>query len=152
MKIYQIAWLFVILTCWPLNQANAQIKYKIYQTTKDGIKLLGEVNFGEIANITVAPDPQYPHTVILGWTGDCEGQSLPTCYLVVDSDKTFGVRTGTRVTLTATPDKGSRFEGWSGDYCFGQEKTCEFVLDKESHVNAEFKKLPKPLWRRILGF
>jgi hypothetical protein len=52
---------------------------------------------------------------------------------------------GTRVTLTAEPVKGSRFEGWD-DTCAGDEdgRKCSFVLDREREVSATFEGTPTP--------
>lgn len=58
---------------------------------------------------------------------------------------------GTVVTLTATPDPGSVFMGWSGD-CTGTQKTCVVVMDRDRAVIAQFdKKLAAPIWRRPIG-
>jgi len=58
---------------------------------------------------------------------------------------------GTVVTLTATPDPGSVFMGWSGD-CVGTQRTCTVVMDKDRSVIARFdKKLAAPKWRRSIG-
>ncbi|WP_242344348.1 InlB B-repeat-containing protein [Anaeromyxobacter terrae] len=46
---------------------------------------------------------------------------------------------GTRVTLTATPDADSRFEGWDGGGCSGTG-TCEVVLTAATTVSARFAK------------
>jgi uncharacterized repeat protein (TIGR02543 family) len=55
---------------------------------------------------------------------------------------------GTVVILTATPDIGSVFMGWSGD-CTGKKKTCELIMDGDKKVNAKFNKKPiTPAWRR----
>lgn len=121
--------------------------YTVHLTDASGATSGWTVEAGYRAQLTAAVDPQYPNTVLIAWTGDCSGQALPTCVLIVNSDKTVGVKVGTAVTLTAKPDKGSRFNGWSGDYCTGNAATCSFVLDKNATVNAEFKKIPKPKWR-----
>lgn len=53
--------------------------------------------------------------------GDCEG--------VYDYGRT--------VILTATPDPGSTFRGWSGD-CTGTDTTCTVTMDQAKNVTAEF--------------
>ena len=46
---------------------------------------------------------------------------------------------GTSVTLTATPDAGSEFAGWSGDVCDGSSETsCVFTMDANKNVTATF--------------
>jgi hypothetical protein len=42
------------------------------------------------------------------------------------------------VTLTAVPDAGSRFAGWSGGGCSGEQETCQTTMDMAKTVNAEF--------------
>lgn len=44
------------------------------------------------------------------------------------------------VTLTATPDAGSKFAGWSGG-CTGTSTTCQVTLNISKSVNAQFTKL-----------
>ena len=47
---------------------------------------------------------------------------------------------GTRVTLTATPQPGSRFNLWGGA-CQGSG-SCEVVMNEDTHVRAAFAALP----------
>ena len=49
---------------------------------------------------------------------------------------------GTVVTLTATPDEGSTFAGWSGD-CSGTA-SCSVTMDAARSVTATFTLLPDP--------
>ena len=44
---------------------------------------------------------------------------------------------GTSVTLTATPNSGWRFQGWSGSGCTGRS-TCTVVMSQARAVTAEF--------------
>ena len=60
---------------------------------------------------------------------------------------------GTVVTLTAAPDAGSYFAGWSGD-CVSQALTCKVTMDAAKNVTATFTTgdttsyyLGKDLWR-----
>jgi streptogramin lyase len=52
---------------------------------------------------------------------------------------------GEEVTLTATPDKGSEFTGWSGGGCSGTG-TCKVTISgfEEVEVEANFDKIPGP--------
>jgi len=45
---------------------------------------------------------------------------------------------GTNVTLTATPDSGSTFSGWSGGGCSGTQTTCQVTMDSDKTVSATF--------------
>ena len=45
---------------------------------------------------------------------------------------------GTQVTLTATADPGSTFNGWSGGGCSGTATTCMVTLSGDTTVNADF--------------
>ena len=49
----------------------------------------------------------------------------------------------TEVTLTATPEPGSRFEGWIGGDCSGTGP-CRLTLLEETLVTAEFTSEPPP--------
>lgn len=63
-------------------------------------------------------------------------------------------KAGTEVTLTATPDTGSVFMWWSGDFCNGSKvKTCTFIMpNKDVHIDARFdKRLASPKWRKSIG-
>ncbi|QQS61731.1 MAG: hypothetical protein IPN70_02270 [Candidatus Moraniibacteriota bacterium] len=44
----------------------------------------------------------------------------------------------TKVTLTASPQSGNTFEGWTGD-CRGTSKTCSVSLTQSRNVTATFK-------------
>jgi hypothetical protein len=45
---------------------------------------------------------------------------------------------GTEVTLTATPEPGSIFAGWSGDACSGSSPTCVFTVIEQTSAQAKF--------------
>lgn len=42
------------------------------------------------------------------------------------------------VTLVATPEPGSVFDGWTGDVCVGEGATCTFTLDSDTTITATF--------------
>ena len=52
---------------------------------------------------------------------------------------TFGY--GEEVTLTAEPDQGSSFAGWTGAECSGTGR-CTFSLTAETSITATFSKVP----------
>jgi len=53
------------------------------------------------------------------------------------------IRSGTELTLTATPDPGSAFTGWSGAGCSGTG-TCTVTMSEARSVSAEFPELSGP--------
>ena len=52
-----------------------------------------------------------------------------------------GLAPGTKVTMTPTPEWGSRFTAWSGDVCNGIG-TCAFTMDADHRVVATFAPVP----------
>ena len=58
----------------------------------------------------------------------------------IDCGKTCSAKLvqGTRVTLTASPATGVKFNGWSGA-CTGTSLTCSVVINKDTQVQANFK-------------
>lgn len=88
---------------------------------------------------TTPPPPPATFVLSIELTGDGAGEvaSEPagvTCSATACAG-TF--ESGTRVTLTATPDADSRFEGWDGAGC-GGTGTCELVLAAATSVTARF--------------
>ncbi|MEM8856956.1 MAG: hypothetical protein AAGD96_01460, partial [Chloroflexota bacterium] len=53
---------------------------------------------------------------------------------------TMSVVEGTMVTLTATPDSGSEFAGWSGSICSGTG-VCVVTVSEATTVNAIFDEI-----------
>jgi Divergent InlB B-repeat domain len=58
----------------------------------------------------------------------------------IDCGKTCSAKLtqGTRVTLTATPATGLKFNGWAGA-CSGTSLTCSVTVSKDTQVQANFK-------------
>ena len=54
---------------------------------------------------------------------------------------TITLAADTEVTLTAAPDAGSDFIGWSGD-CTGSTTTCKVTLNSGKQVSARFEQNP----------
>ena len=58
---------------------------------------------------------------------------------------------GTSVTLTATPDPASTFEGWSGGGCPANTSPCTITMDQDRTVSAQFDGVTFPLTVTRLG-
>jgi len=81
----------------------------------------------------------YPLTVTKSGTGTGTVTSSPSG-INCGSDCGQGYLNGTPVTLTAAPDAGSNFSGWSGA-CTGTDP-CNLTIDSPKNVTATF--LPAP--------
>ncbi|MDQ3871809.1 MAG: hypothetical protein M3301_09375, partial [Chloroflexota bacterium] len=57
---------------------------------------------------------------------------------------------GSSVTITATPERGSSFEGWGGD-CSGLEASCTLVMDAHRSISATFTLQSYPLNVQLTG-
>ena len=81
-------------------------------------------------------------TVTLAGTGTGSVSSSPSG---IDCGSTCSAtfNDGTSVTLTATPDAGSTFTGWSGD-CTDTSSTCTVAMDADHAVTALFDRATTP--------
>ncbi len=124
--------------------------------------------YEENAQVTLRAVPTSPW-VFGGWSGDASG-SGDTVVVTMDSDKvvtatferyytltiamagngsgtvspTVGRHTylsGTTVPVTAAPDAGSRFIGWSGDLS-GNADSTTILMDGDKYVTATFELIP----------
>jgi uncharacterized repeat protein (TIGR02543 family) len=118
---------------------------------------------GTVVTVTASADPGFLFT---GWSGDLTGTANPAS-LTLDADKTVGAffdpafrlsvdipgggtvtldppgglyPAGTIVTLTATPDPGWTFTGWSGDLS-GTASLAALVMDGDKSVTAHFTRV-----------
>ncbi len=57
----------------------------------------------------------------------------------------------TVVTLTATPEEGSTFEGWTGGGCPSRPEPCVVVMDRDRTVSPRFDGLTFPVTITSLG-
>jgi uncharacterized repeat protein (TIGR02543 family) len=122
-------------------------------------------NYGDIVTLTAVPGADWLFT---GWSGDLSGSSNPAT-LTMDGDKsvtaTFAEQghtltlnisgngdvttdpdlvtypDGTVVSLTALPDPGHSFGGWSGDLS-GTNNPATITMDGDKTVTANFTSMP----------
>ena len=121
-----------------------------------------------VVELTGVPDPGY---VFSEWTGDITGTTNPTT-ITMDANKTVtavfvkapkvltitatnGTVTtnpnptngayadGTSVELTATPDTGYQFDGWTGD-ATGLTNPLTVIMDADKNITATF--IEKPIF------
>ena len=117
---------------------------------------------GETVTVTAVPDPGW---LFAGWSGDLTGTANPATILM-DSDKTITATftpvptytlsvtssgsgstvitpsqtvftAGEIVTVTAVPDPGNVFTGWSGDLT-GITATVTLTMDSDKTITATF--------------
>ena len=79
----------------------------------------------------------YTLSVTRGGTGTGSVTSSPTG-ITCGADCSEPYRSGTVVTLTATPDAGYSFTGWTGAACAGQGSTCTLTMTANTSVGAVF--------------
>jgi uncharacterized repeat protein (TIGR02543 family) len=86
--------------------------------------------------------PSYELAVVKAGPGSGSVASAPAG---IDCGATCaaGYLSGTGVTLTATPDPGATFAGWSGA-CAGTNPTCNVTMDAAKAVTATFGTLEVP--------
>ena len=120
----------------------------------------GEYVSGTSARLTATPNPGYFFT---GWTGSASGPANPL-FVLMNSDKTIGAtftrqhtltattlengtvsgiapegkyNTGTTAGITATPNPGYVFTGWTGD-ASGTANPLSMVMNSDKTIGATF--------------
>lgn len=122
--------------------------------------------FGKGAVVTLTANAD-AGSGFIGWSGDCAGEMSNVCTLTISgatsatatftllnklSINTDGTGVGsvatnpagtaflpdTLVTLTATPNAGSTFTGWSGDCAAETTNTCALIMNASKNVTANF--------------
>jgi uncharacterized repeat protein (TIGR02543 family) len=128
--------------------------------TITGIASGGKYLTGTSATLTANPAPGY---VFTGWTGDASGTTNPLS-VVMNSDKSIGATftwqyalsttpptngsisglvsdgkypDGTTATLTANPDPGYVFTGWTGD-ATGMANPLSVLMNADKTIGATF--------------
>ena len=86
------------------------------------------------------PPPQRHLTISFAGTG---GGTVRGPGISCPGDCTQTYADGTDLMLTATPDAGSSFAGWSGS-CSGSSATCDLEMNGDDGVTATFETAPPP--------
>lgn len=103
----------------------------------------GHTNQRDVAVARYLGDPTYSLSVTRDGSGSGRVASSPAgincgsdCVEIFDG--------GSSVILTATPETGSIFSGWSGA-CTGTSDSCAVTMDAAKSVTATFAQLPDPM-------
>ena len=135
-----------------------------------------EYNEGDAANITAVPDKGWQFD---GWSGDVTNPELTTMALVVISDKvitagfspivhtislevdgngstdpamgTHEYNEGDTIDITAVPDKGWRFDGWSDDVTDPESATTTVKVESDRVITANFSQIMHPVTIAVNG-
>jgi hypothetical protein len=99
-------------------------------------RIVGAIGIGGV-DPTVPPPPQ--HSLIVSLAGTGSG-SVSGSGIACPGVCTSSFASGTGVSLTATPAKGSTFGGWSG--ACGGKGTCTGTLSSDLKVTATFFRTP----------
>lgn len=98
-----------------------------------------------ISSIASHIDAKKPFSLTVSLTGN--GTVNIGSNVCASSSCTYLFRPGIQVTLTAVPDSGSLFTGWSGD-CITNNDDCQMTMDTDRNVASTFIAMP-PL--RLVG-
>jgi Raf kinase inhibitor-like YbhB/YbcL family protein len=104
---------------------------------------------GTVQSITVTVDGD--KNIVVHFSAEPEEEPEPVRFTLTTSVKPEGsgsiapsqrsYQEGFKVTLTATPDEGYVFEGWSGD-ATGTTETVTFTMDADKEITAHFMPIP----------
>jgi hypothetical protein len=145
----------------PSNTFLGVLKYKIYDALPPGIAVdnsggptQGRVyvtsgNTDDAGVYAYGPGAQtgsfLPPSVGLtvGFRGSGDGMVSSDVGGGTDCSSTCSLHplAGGAVTLTAVPDAGSEFTGWSGEACTGTDESCTVTMSETRSVSAEFQAL-----------
>jgi uncharacterized repeat protein (TIGR02543 family) len=131
---------------------------------------------GTVISIIATPDAGWR---FVGWTGDVADGSSATAKLTMDSDRTvvanfsqlvhtltvqlngngsttpaagsYDYSEGALVSITATPDNGWRFDGWTGDVADGSSATATLTMDSDKSAIANFSQVTYALTVQLNG-
>jgi uncharacterized repeat protein (TIGR02543 family) len=142
--------------------------YTVTISTSAGGVVYGETSYESGSTVILTPLPNTGYT-FSGWSGDCTNSS-GTCSLTMNANKsvtanfsngpatTYTLTTsvsgsgtisgntspyasGATAVLTAVPNTGYTFSGWSGD-CTNSSGTCSLTMNANKSVTASFTAIP----------
>jgi hypothetical protein len=117
------------------NSAGAN-QGRVYVTTGNSEKA-GVYAYPPGSGVFGSPLPP-GQTLTLSASGSGGGSISSLSDIYCSSVCTEQMLAAERVSLTATPDPGSEFTGWSGDACSGAGPTCTLTMDEATTVSANF--------------
>lgn len=116
-------------------KASGTSKFTGWSGACTGTTLTCAVMMSQAQNVTASfatTGSNYPLHVSVGGQGSVTGGGI-NCGTTCSSEET----SGSQVTLTATPQGGARFVGWSGA-CGGSISTCVVTMTQAQQVTATF--------------
>lgn len=140
--LYENSYPSNVTTTWPRGETYfpsrwvwAHTEFTPRQTMRGKMALYGYL-YG-LAGVAPPENPtlSVPNNSVAGGTGTVT--SSPTG-IDCGGDCSNDYPNGTDVTLTASPDSGSVFAGWTGA-CFGTEPTCDLTMNHHRAVTATFE-------------
>ena len=158
------------MTVSPYNSGTVEID----QTPASSYPIDIEIDSNQEVSLKAVPNYGYE---FIGWDGSLSGTNNPAI-IVMDCDKritaSFSQNTYTltidvngggsttpsvgthnhpieaAVTITAIPESGWQFDGWSGDVAEPESTTITIIMDSAKNVTANFSEV-KPNWWLIDG-
>ena len=121
---------------------NAAVTYSVEENTGSASRSGTLTIAGQAYSISQEGNPDVvaqQYTITINSTGTGSGSvTSDTGTLTCDSGKCTGAYdSGTQITLTAGADEGSKFAGWSGEGCEGND-TCVLTINADITVLAQF--------------
>ncbi|MCF6314406.1 MAG: InlB B-repeat-containing protein, partial [Verrucomicrobiales bacterium] len=160
-----------LLPLWPGGAPSLTNELTVNTTGNGTVSGAGDYAEGTEATLSATPDAGWQFD---GWSGALTGNTNPAT-ITMDSDKTvtatfsvvsysLGISTtgngsvtgagtydsGTEVTLSATPDAGWEFSGWSGSLS-GNSNPATIIMDEVKLVTATFVKTQYTLTANTVG-
>jgi endoglucanase len=141
-KLYENSYPANVKQTWPIGETYfpsrwvySHTEYTPRQTMKGKLAL-----YGYLYGLADTPGPTHP-TLSVSVEGVADSSGTVTSSpagINCGNDCSESYPNGTPVTLTVTANSGSVFTGWNGA-CFGQENTCNIVMNMNRSVVANFE-------------